>query len=402
MPSPRLDNLSRLSPELCEALRGLSVFDYDGRLQALTRQILEADEPLEEVVCRHLVELLPDEQVADTLRFLWDFERSLLNSPGFRSHFCHQFYVFLLGCKILDSNFTLFSRLYRDCPWVGPFARRQPDGLLAEMQRSWFLISMGHDVAYALEDLGDFAQTYGETLFGIESPLLTVDISPLLARPDTKAHLARIAKGVATFLGMRNVLDRQVLYHLVAQHLAGWTHDRDGLSTSHNHSVASALALGSVLKRAGWTLSSACVPAVQASICLHDWRIWREFAPDTDGLRRFRFEENYRLDIERAPLAFLLVLCDSVQDWGRHPYVADAANAERCVMTPHMMDFEPGAVHIDLTPAGLVPTASQLAEVERCWRNISQFLHVSPGLGAMISVKLVLPGSVERQLLYKP
>lgn len=223
--------------------------------------------------------------------------------PKYREHFVHQFQNFLLGLLIIDrldqNNYQL------------------PDGIY----ESWLLATSFHDFAYPIQKYDDWSVKFLKDSLSIEhcEPLglkETYVENSFASR--IEIFLSEIDSCISCKSNRVEVLNwiRCFLYHQITD--------------EKNHAIISGLTLLGKFKDK-YKLTKKVLPA-SVAICLHDDDIWqtlhghrnekvelikwpKDSKDNLDKLLKAKLLKN--LDFSNYSLAFLLLLCDNIQDWGR-------------------------------------------------------------------------------------
>ena len=196
-------------------------------------------------------------------------ERHRLEYGDYRDHFIHPFQVFLLGLVMIDSHNAKFKNLMRS----------QDFGHLEE---AWLLASIFHDILEPLEH----AEWLGEDE-GLEIGVnfrKWKEILALLATTYRKCgHKKNKAKQLEQIL-----MDRYE-------------------TAEKNHGVLAALDMINCISGVNIEKTPRHVATAAQCVALHDKKIWNDLV--RAGIMP--------LTIEEDPIAYLLVYCDAVQEWGR-------------------------------------------------------------------------------------
>jgi len=225
--------------------------------------------------------------------------------PKYRDHYIHQLQVFLVGVLILD--ILIANKVL--APVNGfPFT-------------SWLLAASFHDFAYPIEKYDDFVSRYFKTCLGLVGGNwkflgLKDDYTELSFSSEVEHIVAALANCfVGSFDGETGVnnfnIVRQFFYHEITR--------------EKNHGLISSLG---ILKRfrkgnASVDFSTVVLPAAVAT-AIHDLSICetihgvKKDATSECVLRVQELAPLHSLNLQKQPLAFLLILCDNIQDWGRH------------------------------------------------------------------------------------
>lgn len=209
-----------------------------------------------------------------------DFEPILQRIPLYRDHFIHSFNVFLMGYYILNRLKELFPRL---------------DLKSNDYNLTWMLASTFHDVAYPLQEMENWLNELFEKFFGVNPnfhyditqvmPMIYVDFIRIITRCHTKPFQGP--------LGGQDLLDLDwTFYNQIGAKLVEKEHGvLGGLMLFHLLAVRE----GFVGSRR-WDFLFNHLLACHA-ITVHHLPVTVKF--------------------ERHPLAYLLILLDELQDWGR-------------------------------------------------------------------------------------
>jgi len=256
---------------------------------------------LRKLVTKHLMDKGDDYQfVEDTFNTLWNACKLDMNYSNFlktfepplysifaeqeqpyRDHYFHQFHVFLLGLYIIDK---LYSRF--------------PDN----MDKLWLITSSFHDMAYPLQ----LYDSWSQKLFGTSLGIPDVGLS------DMKSHF--IEGSLLSSLGY--IVNALCKSHFNEELKGNWLQKEKPLvNFFHNiitrrkhHCVLSSLYLLKEAQSHNPDLIDALFVPSSLAIALHHEVVWKSL-PAERQLQSLKFSND--------PLAFLLMFCDSVQEWGR-------------------------------------------------------------------------------------
>lgn len=228
--------------------------------------------------------------------------------PTYRDHYIHQLQVFLVGELILD---ILIDKKVLALEGSFPFA-------------SWLLTASFHDSAYPVQKYDDFVSRYFKTCLGLAGENwkflgLKDDYTELSFSSEVEHIVAALANCFeGNFDGETGVnnfnIVRQFFYH--------------GITKEKNHGLIGSLG---ILKRFGkdnpsMDFSTVVLPAAVAT-AIHDFSICATIhgvngSKDDEApgcvLNAQTLAPLQCLTLKKQPLAFLLILCDNIQDWGRH------------------------------------------------------------------------------------
>ena len=220
--------------------------------------------------------------------------------PKYRDHFCHQFQVFLLGTIIVDYLIEL-----------GTF-----DGDKEILSKGWLLTATYHDFAQAVQRYDDWNKTFFKESLNIKI-LESLELKKYYVEHTFSSsieHIISALGGCFCDLDEQNPTDdynkiRHFFYHQITE--------------NKNHALLSSLSLLKLFGNNG-EFHTIVLPSASA-IAIHDDDIWQALNGTLDNTNKNDCCENIctlkplpRLKLEIHPLSFLLILCDSIQDWGRH------------------------------------------------------------------------------------
>ena len=257
-------------------------------------------------------------QTASSFDFYKEFESILKLDREYRDHFLHQFQVFLLGTLILDGIFHKFQDSYKK-----PFDHLSENSVF----KSWLITSTFHDFAYPLERYTKWNDELFERLLNLKESPTKIGFEKITTEKNFLEYLDQIDHLISCYktpgskwcfkkpYTTNENLRRFLLNKIV--------HER-------NHGVLSSLAL---LKKSGSeqiqisdeTMSTEIYPAAVA-IAIHDEGIWQPFRGKIPSWRKesCEWEEEFKkcnylnhLDFSNQPLSFLLIFCDTAQEFGR-------------------------------------------------------------------------------------
>lgn len=192
---------------------------------------------------------------------------------NYRDHFIHSFQVFLTGLVVLDSQFQKFKE------WVHK-------DVFKHLEETWILIALYHDVMRYLEETEWLGEQEG------------VEIGAwFLKWQDIIQIIVDNYEKVGQDRGIPNVAQKSIeLKEILKTHYTG-----------NNHGVLAALDLINSVSPLAVTDIPLHVAHAAFCMAVHDKGVWGDL--EAHGIMPLQVEQN--------PLAYLLVCCDSVQEWGR-------------------------------------------------------------------------------------
>lgn len=223
-----------------------------------------------------------------------DFEKNLYQLSSYRDHFIHQFNVFLLGYYILNSLKKINN--------INEVFNKNS----SEMNFTWMLASTFHDMGYPIEKMGELIRLYFDMFLKVETSF-DINIENILTHNfyDYIQYLAefhyvvdRLQENKWELYGdTKNKLDFQFQETLLNK-----------LRKKDHGTISAILLLHSLLTK-------------EKLVKNDDWLkkdlpCWIMPACHAISLHTFTYEE-MQISFKKFPFAFLLSLCDELQDWGR-------------------------------------------------------------------------------------
>ena len=239
------------------------------------------------------VEKYEKENAHKLFKRIQEFEPLLGKDPHYRDHFVHQFQVFLTGVPIIE----MFSELTSE--------------RVSNVELGWFLASTFHDVGYAVQQFDFLTRAFFKDFLGVDSVPIMVNFSSILTDTRFLEYIDRLT-GFHAFCNSTEALKKQWRYsdaHNVNDDIRKLY--LKNLIANPNHGVISALALldgiESTRKEDKSSMQkdiifSNAVMSAALAISLHDEEVFQ-------NMDKIYFKKN--------PLAFLLIYCDTLQEWGR-------------------------------------------------------------------------------------
>lgn len=252
-----------------------------------------------------------DYQIAlDTIKELWSkvggigypeiqrqLEDILLHNTEYRDHFLHQFQVFLLGAYIID-------KLYDE---EKDYIKHLNRSYKCRIEKVWLLASTYHDFNYSIEHYDFWSKFFFRQALNItgKDELSSLKLDAAFIRENFLLKTTEVCK--ALDLGMNHIVTN-FFYQQAA--------------TERNHGLLSALSLLKLFENSTRKeINHSALIQAAVAIALHDERIWKAFSGREEGkewslnFAKKQFLEN--LELQKFPLGFLLIFCDTIQEWGR-------------------------------------------------------------------------------------
>lgn len=247
----------------------------------------------------------------------------------YRDHYIHQFQVFLLGLYMID-------KLYDDV--VKKSKCEKPE-------INWLMISSFHDIAYPIQLYDQWSREFFKEVFDVEEDMARIEIKSKFVEQ--------------SFMNCTNCLIAKLCSVFHTKKLEGdWLAEKKALlgffyksiTEAKNHCILSGVSLLKAVRDkykdtiaiSGMTYDQICTDIIVPSalaITLHDKDVWGE-------LRKKEIWEQAKekvplpvLKFDDDPLSFLLIFCDSIQEWGR-PSQSEAGEKDRKSKTFFLRDLQ--------------------------------------------------------------
>jgi len=250
-------------------------------------------------------------KVLESLRLLWvetyelnncfevfkkyvEFEPILFKGLRYRDHFIHQYLVFLTGLPIINEFKSGFEN---NLSQVTMTTRKMID-----IDKTWLLSSTYHDIGYPTEQFENWLKIFFSEFLKVKINPTTIDMSRILSERNYLASLYALSEYAFVVYKKVNPMLRQLdIFKMMMEKFL-----------ERNHGIISALILldnyDSDLNSDSESykkeiLLAQVLPSALA-IAMHTPNTW-----NTNILPRISFEKD--------PITFLLIYCDTVQEWGR-------------------------------------------------------------------------------------
>ena len=293
-------------------------------------------------------------QVTNTKKYpliLQEFEPFLQQfSKRYREHFVHQFQVFLMGTVIFDKVRDIcFSEL--------------DNGEIKKIIQNWLLASSIHDITYPLQEYDKWSSEFFKKQLSINEPLSYLELSNVYVEKKFASRVEYIITQLKDSWSISSGQENKI-YNAIRSFIYY------EIVNKKNHGLMSASYLLKTLENQDQDIINNFLPAASA-MALHDDEMWqilsnqlnnyqhyfveimnpREKGKFLDIIRSKDFDENTKDDkiagelhenegswkstlysdlvdiikavplphlcFEKQPVAFLLILCDNLQDSGR-------------------------------------------------------------------------------------
>lgn len=221
--------------------------------------------------------------------------------PKYREHFLHQFQVFLLGSIMID-RLIRFGKL---------------NGDKDTLSKGWLLAATFHDFAQAIQKYDDWSKTLFKDSLEIDRPLGSLELKKDYVENTFSSSVEHIISCLGKCFCDFDKQDRTENYNTIRHFFYYQVTDKK------NHALLSSLSLLKRFEEKG-EFHTVILPSATA-IAIHDDAIWQALngtVEKSDGIECVKklctIKPLSRLELKTEPLSFLLILCDNIQDWGRH------------------------------------------------------------------------------------
>ncbi|MBN1458357.1 MAG: hypothetical protein JXA57_02390 [Armatimonadetes bacterium] len=268
-----------------------------------------------------------------------------LTQKRYRDHAHHPRSVALLGDFLLDAYVNEKQSLasYSWDSISNSFTNQE------EVRISWWIAALLHDHAYPLAHMlqyfGAASGGGGEQCAGQKAmrDLLDRHFRELYRRTDAFERVWECPG-----MGGRKEAARRALHeHLVGpgflnedelNRLIGGSPDQRGnedeLEHVFEHGLWSAANLAAHFKGTKWESR-------------HTWRCFQVMRPAIRAMAFHSGPSHFRIDLDKEPVAFLLLLCDELQEWGRQMFGEVAGTAESDSIDINLLVREDGRLSFD-------------------------------------------------------
>ncbi len=286
-----------LIDKLCE-LRNIT---YKDKLIKLASEYRQEDRDDYKIALETITELWLEICKLEYPEIQRQLEDILLRNSEYRDHFLHQFQVFLLGTYIIDKFYSNneecvkeFHSLYK-CP----------------IEEAWLLASTYHDFNYSIQQYDFWIKEFITQALSMTGKY---NVSPLkLDVAFIRENFLLKTKEICKALNLE-------MNHIVMNFFYEQAVNKD----TRNHGLLSALSLLKLCENLGHEqIKYPALIQAAVAIALHDGNIWKPFSGIKERINsewndKFA-DEKFLINMEftKYPLAFLLIFCDTIQEWGR-------------------------------------------------------------------------------------
>lgn len=217
------------------------------------------------------------------------FNNKILNKiPHYRDHFIHQFVVYLIGAIIIDNIKDDFSKSYYEAYKIN----KSDIDKQHNIEFAWLITALFHDVAYPLQTMNEWVGETVKRFSGKQIPFNTISIDSLLLDHEFIVNIDILSKF------HEQIFQPGPLFTTCRENIIGIL--QDGLKEKGlDHGIMEAMSLMRD-NRLNRELITPCASAIS----LHN--------------RLLDKCDNRSISLKNHPLAFMLVFCDLLHEWGRN------------------------------------------------------------------------------------
>lgn len=245
---------------------------------------------------------------------------------GYRDHYIHQFQVFLSGLLIIDSLYDDFSKIYK-YPEI-----------------CWLITSSFHDMAYPVQLYDEWSDQFFKDVFGVGE----------MGRLELKSNFIE-----NSFLSSMSMLLTRLCTVFMGERLTeNWFVEKNNLIKCFhkeivepkNHCILSSISLMKMIQEKYKNkirvaelnyddILNKIITPCALSIALHDDGLWKQLQDKTHWEELDEKCPVPLIKYEIDPLTFLLIFCDSFQEWGRPYKLKDEHYMEEGKQIFYLKDF---------------------------------------------------------------
>lgn len=240
-------------------------------------------------------------------------EEFLNMDPYYREHFSHQFHVFLIGRLIYNTFKDLIhphiKQMFEKYSGINPLDEKEVPRLF---EIGWFLTALFHDIGCPVQYYQELFKHYFRENFYYQSLPRLMVMDDRIPNEGLDPYFDAI---VDDFWSDRNKKEE---FRLLVVHQFN----------EKNHAIHSSIALRKQVRfneKNGEDFSKLLTP-VYSAVAMHDYEIWgnagavQDFLKDNKEIEnrfKFHYPLDFLADLERNPLLHILLIADSMHNWGR-------------------------------------------------------------------------------------
>jgi len=315
-----------LSKPLMNEINNIDKISYRNEIQNFKKSCNLDDKDLYTIVMETLhslwVRKYQKEEAFGRFEIYKEFEKVLFKQPHYRDHFIHQFQVFLSGIPIINKHYDAIVESYTTV-----FG----DNSKINIDFSWLLAATFHDIGYLVQQFDEWLNSFFKEFLEISEIPINLDFGKLFLIRNFQEYVDKLTslymsiysdkkEGEWTYNG-KHIVDNEFRKMFSSK-----------LISDRNHGLISALILLDRIENSkvvqgisnykDGTFTSSIMPSA-LSISLHDAEIFLN-----DKIKQIEFSKD--------PLSFILIYCDTIQEWGRPISSISSGSFE---YAPYLSDF---------------------------------------------------------------
>lgn len=314
-----------LSDPLMKKISKLEKLSYKLEIQDFENKCSTTDEELYEIIISTLeslwVKKYEKKEAYNRFAIFKNFEQILFKDPRYRDHFIHQFQVFLSGLPIIEEFYDDITSSYSE---------KFDEDAETNIDFSWLLAATFHDIGYLVQKFDTGLNSFFKEFLDIQDIPINIDIGKLLLERNFQDYIDKLTSLYLTLYNKDtnhwkydgpHIIDHNIRKFLTAKCI-----------NERNHGLISSLILLDRIEHSEVAkgddnyndrlFSSVIMPA-GLSIALHDSKIFTDSKIPT-------------IEFKNDPLTFILIYCDTIQEWGRP---INTASIDDIAYMPQLTDF---------------------------------------------------------------
>jgi hypothetical protein len=316
-----------LSEPLMNEIRNIDKISYRNEIKNFTKSCDLNDKDLYTIIMETLHSLWVSKYQKDEafgrFEIYKEFEKVLFKQPRYRDHFIHQFQVFLSGLPIINKHYDTIVESYTTV--FGGTSKINIDF-------SWLLAATFHDIGYLVQQFDEWLNSFFKEFLEISEIPINLDFGKLLLIRNFQEYADKLTSLYTSIYCDKN--EGEWTYtgkHIVDNEFRKMFSSK--LIIDRNHGLISALILLDRIENSkivqgienykDGTFTSSIMPSA-LSISLHDDEI-------------FLNEKIKQIEFSKDPLSFILIYCDTIQEWGRPISSISSGPFE---YAPYLTDFK--------------------------------------------------------------
>ncbi|OPY35341.1 MAG: hypothetical protein A4E35_02404 [Methanoregula sp. PtaU1.Bin051] len=310
---------------LMEEIEALEKISYKEEIKQFKQDCFRTDRDLYDLILESLkmlwVKKYEKSEAYRIFEISKDFEKILFKDPRYRDHFIHQFQVFLSGLPVIDKQYDSIVDVY---------SKKFDDQSEVNIEFSWLLAASYHDNGYLVQKFDKWLDSFFTEFLDIKQLPVQIDLYHLLITRNFQEYIDKLTSLYSCLNNNSSKKWQYEGYHKINNHIRKLFTSK--IINERNHGMISSLILLDRIEHSKISamdpnykkrlFSSVVLPA-GLSICLHDKGIFTD-------------PEIKPIEFKKDPISFLLIFCDTIQEWGR-PIGPDGSDYE--LTNPQLSEY---------------------------------------------------------------